>query len=131
MITLFTEQTAPLTEYERDTLLPIMARCLERHVGREAAITNAKMCDKMNAYGYELNEARTRKIINHIRVNALVPCLIATGKGYYVSEDEAEIKKYIKSLKDREAAIAAVRMAIEGQLGEFANKSSSQPIRIL
>ena len=124
MITFFTEQTAPLTEYERDTLLPIMARCLERHVGREAAITNAKMCDKMNAYGYELNEARTRKIINHIRINALVSCLIATGKGYYVSEDEAEIKKYIKSLKDREAAIAAVRMAIEGQLRDFADNKS-------
>ena len=124
MITFFTEQTAPLTEYERDTLLPIVARCLERHVGREAAITNAKMCDKMNAYGYELNEARTRKIINHIRINALVSCLIATGKGYYVSEDEAEIKKYIKSLKDREAAIAAVRMAIEGQLRDFADNKS-------
>ena len=131
MITLFSKQTAPLPDYERDTLLPIMVRCLERHVGRDAAITNSQMCEKMCAYGYQLNEVRTRKIINHIRINALVPHLIATGKGYYVSGDEAEIRRYIESLKDREAAIAAVRMAIEGQLGEFANKSSSQPIRIL
>lgn len=124
MITYFSNQTAPLTEYERDTLLPIMVKCLERHVGRDAAITNSQMCEKMCAYGYQLNEVRTRKIINHIRVNALIPRLIATGKGYYVSEDEAEIRRYIESLKDREAAIAAVRMAMEEQLGGFADNKS-------
>lgn len=104
--------------------MPIMVKCLERHVGRDAAITNSQMCEKMCAYGYQLNEVRTRKIINHIRVNALIPRLIATGKGYYVSEDEAEIRRYIESLKDREAAIAAVRMAMEEQLGGFADNKS-------
>lgn len=124
MIQFFSKQTAPLTEYERDTLLPIMVKCLERHVGRDAAITNSQMCEKMCAYGYQLNEVRTRKIINHIRINTLIPRLIATGKGYYVSEDEVEIKRYIESLKDREAAIAAVRMAVEEQLGGFADNKS-------
>lgn len=124
MIQFFSKQTAPLTEYERDTLLPIMVRCLERHVGRDAAITNSQMCDKMCAYGYQLNEVRTRKIINHIRINTLVPRLIATGKGYYVSGDEAEIKRYIESLRDREVAIAAVRMAMEEQLGDLADNKS-------
>ena len=104
--------------------MPIMVKCLERHVGKDAAITNSQMCKRMCAYGYQLGETRTRKIINHIRINALIPRLVATGKGYYISEDEAEIKKYVESLKDREAAIAAVRMAIEGQLGEFINNKS-------
>jgi hypothetical protein len=38
----------------------------------------------MKGAGYQLTEARLRKIINHIRVNGLLHWLIATSKGYYI-----------------------------------------------
>ena len=113
MITTFETQTKPLNEYERETLLPIMVRCLAKHIGKSCAISNAQMCEKMALYGYQIGEVRVRKIINHIRNNGLVECLIATGKGYYVTESIQEMETYIESVKNREDAIRAMRLSME------------------
>ena len=119
MITTFETQTKPLTEYENDTLLPIMVKCLSKHIGKDKVITNAEMCAKMAIYGYKIGETRVRKIINHIRNNGLVECLIASGRGYYVTESAEEMEAYIKSVKNREDAIRAMRMSMEEQLSKM------------
>lgn len=119
MITTFETQTKPLTEYEKDTLLPIMVKCLSKHIGKDKVITNAEMCAKMAIYGYKIGETRVRKIINHIRNNGLVECLIATGKGYYVTESIEEMEAYIESVKNREDAIRTMRMSMEEQLSKM------------
>ena len=119
MITLFETQTKPLTEYEKDILLPIMAKCLAKHIGKSCAISNAQMCEKMALYGYQIGEVRVRKIINHIRNNGLVECLIATGKGYYVTESIQEMEAYIESVKNREDAIRTMRESMELQLSKM------------
>lgn len=119
MITLFETQTKPLTEYEKEILLPIMVKCLSKHIGKDKVITNAEMCAKMAIYGYKIGETRVRKIINHIRNNGLVECLIATGKGYYVTESINEMKSYIESVKNREDAIRTMRMSMEEQLSKM------------
>lgn len=119
MITTFETQTKPLNEYERETLLPIMVRCLAKHIGKSCAISNAQMCEKMALYGYQIGEVRVRKIINHIRNNGLVECLIATGKGYYVTESIQEMETYIESVKNREDAIRAMRLSMEEQLSKM------------
>ena len=119
MITTFETQTKPLNEYERETLLPIMVRCLAKHIGKSCAISNAQMCEKMALYGYQIGEVRVRKIINHIRNNGLVDCLIATGKGYYVTESIQEMEAYIESVKNREDAIRTMRESMELQLSKM------------
>lgn len=119
MITTFETQTKPLNEYERETLLPIMVRCLAKHIGKSCAISNAQMCEKMALYGYQIGEVRVRKIINHIRNNGLVERLIATGKGYYVTESIQEMETYIESVKNREDAIRAMRLSMEEQLSKM------------
>lgn len=119
MITTFETQTKPLNEYERETLLPIMVRCLAKHIGKSCAISNAQMCEKMALYGYQIGEVRVRKIINHIRNNGLIECLIATGKGYYVTESIQEMETYIESVKNREDAIRAMRLSMEEQLSKM------------
>ena len=116
MITLFETQTKPLTEYEKDTLLPIMVKCLAKHIGKSRAISNAQMCAKMSIYGYQIGETVVRKLINHIRNNGLVERLVASGKGYYVAESIKEMEAYIESVKNREEAIRAMRMSMEEQL---------------
>lgn len=116
MIENFEKETKDLTDYERRTLLPIMVRCLANHKGKDMAVSNALMCAKMAEYGYQISDARVRKIINHIRVNALVECLVASGKGYYVAQTEREMKTYIASLRSREEAIGAMRVALEEQV---------------
>ena len=56
-----------------------------------------------------------RKVINHIRNNDLIPCLLASSKGYWIASSEAEVLAYEESLLGREEAIRADRMAISRQ----------------
>ena len=119
MIKTFEKQTNPLTEYEKNTLLPIMVKCLSKHIGKDKVITNVEMCAKMTLYGYQLGETRVRKLINHIRNNGLVERLVASGKGYYVAESIKEMEAYIESVKNREEAIRAMRMSMEEQLSKM------------
>ena len=132
MIATFETQTKPLNEYEREKLLPIMVKCLARHIGKNRAISNSQMCAKMAVCGYKIGEIRVRKLINHIRNNCLVERLIASGKGYYVTESTEEMETYIKSVKNREDAIRAMRMSMEEQLSKMRpikNNSDGPPLQ--
>ena len=132
MIATFETQTKPLNEYEREKLLPIMVKCLARHIGKNRAISNSQMCAKMAVYGYQIGETRVRKLINHIRNNCLVERLLASGKGYYVTESTEEMETYIKSVKNREDAIRAMRMSMEEQLSKMRpikNNSNGPPLQ--
>lgn len=116
MIQGFTEQTEPLTEYEEATLLPPLIRGLQTKVGKEHSVTNKSIIEGMNRnLGLKMTDARVRKLINHIRVHDLVPCLIATSQGYYIAESEAELREYEESLLGRESAIRQVRLSIQRQ----------------
>lgn len=122
MIRLFEDETSALTQYEKEELLPVMVRCLKRHIGKKAAISNAKICENLELHDYFTKETRVRKLINYIRNNNLVTCLIASGKGYYVSFDKDEIKVYIKSLEDRIEAITEVKDSLQAQLDDLINE---------
>lgn len=116
MIKGFNNETAPLNEYEKNVLLPIITLGLSQKVGKHSAVTNRHICNMLKKQGYELNQARVRKIINHIRINSMVIGLIATYNGYYIAENRKEMSDYLDSLKSRENAIKAVRVAIENQM---------------
>lgn len=116
MLNGFQIQTEPLTEYERDTLLPVICRGLRNKIGEARAITNTAITKAMKGAGYQLTEARLRKIINHIRIHGLIKWLIATSKGYYIATSRQEMEDYIVSLRGREDAIRAVRESMEKQL---------------
>ena len=116
MLNGFQTQTEPLTDYERNTLLPVICRGLVTKVGEAQAITNTAITKAMKGAGYQLTEARLRKIINHIRVAGLIKWLIATSKGYYIATSRQEMEDYIGSLRGREEAIRAVRESMEQQL---------------
>lgn len=113
MIQGFETETAPLTDYERETVLPVIIDFLKYRLGKLAAITNKKLCDIF--WEYKLSGPRVRKIINYIRINDLIPCLVATSDGYYVAQSEEELFNYEVSLRGREEAIRAVRQSVERQ----------------
>lgn len=116
MINGFEEQTEPLTEYEESEILPHIVRGLRLKVGKAMSVTNKAIVEGMKRnLGLKITEPRVRKIINHIRVNDLVPCLIATSQGYYIAESEQELKDYEESLLGREEAIRSVRLSIQRQ----------------
>ena len=116
MITGFEEITEPLTETEETVFLPPIIKGLRLKIGRHNAVTNKDIVRGLKKnLGINISEARVRKIINHIRNNDLVPCLIATSKGYYIAETQQEVDDYIDSLKGRLDAITAVAKSMSRQ----------------
>ena len=116
MIQGFDEQTEPLTEYEETQILPQIVRGLRQKIGKAMSVTNKSIVEGMKRnLGLKITEPRVRKIINHIRIHDLVPCLIATSQGYYVAESEQELKDYEESLLGREEAIHSVRTSVQRQ----------------
>ena len=112
MITNFHSETQELNEYELQTLVPVIVRGLQTKIGKENAITNKKMCEALRAQNYEITDTRVRKIIHHIRANDLIPLLLATSKGYYISHDNEEIENYIKSLQERANSINFIKTCL-------------------
>lgn len=115
MIKGFNSETAPLTEYEENVLLPLVLRGLKTKIGKENAVTNRTIVQRLNIAGYTATEPRIRKLINHIRMTDLLPGLIATSGGYFLATSEAELLDYEQSLIGREDAIKQVRLAIARQ----------------
>lgn len=112
----FDEETAPLSEYEKNELLPLLIRGLSARVGAEHIITNAKMIEGLRKnMNIKISQSRIRKLINHIRINGLIPCLIASNRGYYIATTSAEIEEYENSLIGRIEAEQAVLKAIRAQ----------------
>lgn len=114
MINGFEKETANLNEYERDTLLPIVVGWL-RHTNADRPIINRNATQWLKRNGYSCSEARFRKIVSTIRLECLVENVIATSKGYYVSDDAEEIADYIQSLRERAGAINAIADALSKQ----------------
>ena len=114
MITGFEKYTDELNEYESSKILPLIISGMETKKGKDLAITNKMICKllKLPPYNCKITEARVRKIVAHIRINGLVPNLIATSKGYYIAETEQEMDNYIESLDQRINAITVVRDAL-------------------
>ena len=115
MIKGFDNETSPLTEYEKETLLPVVMCGLSVKMGKGRAVTNNYIICRLKAQGFKVDAPRLRKVINHIRTNDLIPGLIATSDGYYVATDEQELIDYEDSLLGRESAIREVRKSIARQ----------------
>lgn len=117
MITGFEEQTKPLTDQEREVFLLPIINGLRVKVGKEKAVTNKDIVRglKVNC-DIKIGEARVRKMINYIRNNDIIPCLISTSKGYYIAETKDEMLDYIDSLYGRVEAIEADALSMKRQM---------------
>lgn len=125
MITNFDSHTQELNDYEEKTLQPIIIRGLSTKLGKASAITNKKICEILTQKGYEITDTRLRKIIHNIRAKDLVPLLIATSKGYYVSNDEQEIRDYVQSLSERINSITFIKKSIQRQWNNKPNANQT------
>ena len=115
MIKGFSNETSPLNDYELRVLLPVILAGLKDKQGKRNAVTNGYIIGRLKQQGYRIDAPRLRKVINHIRTNDLIPGLIATSEGYFLAENEQELMDYEDSLRGREEAIKAVRLAIARQ----------------
>ena len=115
MINTFEEYTFELTEYERETLQPMIIKGLKVRIGKENSITNKKICKALKDLRHEITEPRLRKIIHSIRANNIIPLLLSTSKGYFVARDSKEVDDWIKSMEQRINSQKQVLNAIKKQ----------------
>lgn len=108
MINGFENETHELNDYELK-LVPIFVAGLKKRTKQEFAITNNTMAKLMKAKGYSVNAPRIRKIINYIRTKKLIVNLISSSKGYWITENPEQLKKYVESLTQRINEIKRVR----------------------
>lgn len=120
----FEEQTHELTAYEIERVLPLVVAKLKNNIGEDLAVTSGRAMKYLKERGYRINGPRWRKIINHIRINSLIPGLISTSKGYFVAENEEELRTYLLSLKQRINSITTVYDSMEYQLRQLYENSN-------
>lgn len=117
MINGFSKETADVTPKEMVVAKYISMR-IKNNIGVKNAVTSSKMIkDIQFNLKIKLSGSRIRKIINHIRRNKMVEgCLVATSKGYYIETDQAEISKYVESLRQRANAINKIADIVQEHL---------------
>ena len=123
MIEGFERETHDLNSFEL-SLLPTFLAGFAGKRGKDKAITNKEIIERLKSRNIVLGEARVRKIINHIRRNGLVQGLIAHSGGYFISEDIEEIKTYVNSLNARANEISRVAKSMEDYLTHLIIKNA-------
>lgn len=107
MITLFEEYTETLTEREVEMLPAVelaFSKCKEPRKAKEVCNLIELLWYQQTEEFIKVSEVTLRKFSNHIRRKGLLP-LIATSKGYFITEDKELIKKQIQSLFERASSI--------------------------
>lgn len=98
-------------------LVPGLVNIVNNRKGKDNAITAKELCGQVAKHTSQtLTGPRCRAIIHYIRINDLVPMLVASGKGYHVSQDLHECKRYIETLQQRAAAIHSIQAALARQV---------------
>lgn len=116
MLTNFEDITQELSEDEL-SIVPVLIlgfqnRTKENPIKAPDVVIKVNEYLRANNYKIKLTEPRLRKIVNHIRTNALLS-LIATSNGYYVSNDRQEILNQIESLEQRANSIARCALGLK------------------
>jgi len=112
MINGFEKYTIELNDDELKIVDIIVDRFAKRP-GIKNIVTNPQMIDGLKSIGILTTEPRIRKIIQYIRINCLIPGLIATSKGYYSTDDIDELESWVETMIQRENAIRESRNSIE------------------
>lgn len=122
MIELFEEYTHDLTDYEKKEILPFLLEILPFANGKSNIIKNEQILSRLRNVGKKSSQPRIRHILHCIRVSGMIPCLMASSGGYYVSNDLGELGLYLQSLDDRIHHITAVRHALAEQMARLREK---------
>lgn len=108
-LTLFKNITSEITEFEKNTLVPMIIDTLASKTVKNT-VSSKMLSTWLKACGHNVSDIRVRKIISYIsgmNIKKGVECnlgdrvIIAAGSGYYVTDDPAMVDQQIESLLDR------------------------------
>lgn len=113
-------QLKPLTNDEKNILLPKIIMLLKKTNKTNTMYAEdfiSIVRNNSEEWGYKSNfsQSRLRKLINHIRLNGILP--VISGKhGYYISHEKEEIHAMIKSLEERAESILSGAKGLKNYL---------------
>lgn len=103
-------QLKKITPIERNIIIPFIINLLEK-TSHNKQLFAQEIVDEINGEmfvfnkkQYKLHQTTLRKIMNHIRINSILP-VISGNKGYYVSYDKQDVYNMIESLESRAGSI--------------------------
>lgn len=120
----FNDITQELSQYEKEVLLPKIVAGLSTKKGKHMAITNKKICEAMKNRGFEIADTRLRKLVEYIREHQIIPGLLASSKGYWISTDPEEVRNYLKSIYGRKSALQMIEQRMTSYLLTLERKAS-------
>ena len=77
-------------------------------------------------YGFNMNGARVRKVLNYLRTTGRVKLLVADSKGYWIAQNKDEVEKYLTGLHQRIESQVGLYNAIHKQLQDMNTQSTTQ-----
>lgn len=110
MITNFEDYTFELTDSEKKALSFIVGYFKFASITKNFPRKNKDVCRFLeNHHKIKCTTPRMRKIIHEIRAKGIIPNLLASSKGYYISEDLNELEAYFESLDQRINSIKEIQ----------------------
>lgn len=115
MVENFEHITPELTSQEV-SLIPVLISGFKKH-GQENPIKEPEILKLSNKYfqekqiPYNLTAPKLRKFVSYMRSNGIIP-IIATSKGYFVSNNEDVIESQIRSLQNRANGIMSAAVGL-------------------
>ena len=124
MLTGFEKYTKPLDGYEGTVVMPQVKNLLIQTYARNNPIPNSEIRRVLKSKGIKAGPARVRKIIQYLRTKEEFLLdrprrrlyLIASAKGYYLTDNAAKAQKWILSVKQRTYSMVHTVMCMEKQI---------------
>lgn len=106
--------TKRMNDYERDVLVPLVCDLLMQAGG--LPLSSMRIAEAIRRTGHVASTRQVRRVINHIRVHGLIPCVASSPKGFFVASNESEISECIGTLESLADAIQEVIEALRAQM---------------
>lgn len=109
----FEEETKELSDFEKNKIVVIVTNLLSDAKGVDKMISSKQLIEALALREIKVCDQRVRKVIQHIRKNHILRGLIASSRGYYLSNNPKEIRDYAhKSYGSRINEMAKVQREI-------------------
>lgn len=118
-----------LTYFHKVQIVPLVVEKLQKATSKSRFVSGPEICHSIyKHHGIKINSGLLRTILHYIRINGIVKCLLATGQGYYITNDTLEMQTYLKTLQSRIKQIGILKKALDAQGHEVLGKQISSKI---
>ena len=105
-----------VTYEEKIQVVPLIVRRIKLANKQKITITNDHLRHSLaKHYGITMAPGTMRKLLHYIRVNGIVPCLIANSSGYLIAKTTEQMTTYLKSLQKRMREIGLLKSRLDQQ----------------